>query len=215
VAGVTALGSVGAHRLALTLTDARGRSRTVTRTLQVQPWAFPTERLALDPEDTSLLDPAIVNGELKLINGIFAGRNGGPLWSGTFRAPLAGSLTVTAPFGQRRAYNDGPVSTFHAGLDLRAAQGTPVLAAAAGRVVLAMRLQVRGNCIVIDHGMGVYTMYAHLSAFRVAKGATVKAGQVLGLSGNTGLSTAAHLHWELHASGPAVSPLEWTQRILP
>jgi murein DD-endopeptidase MepM/ murein hydrolase activator NlpD len=132
-----------------------------------------------------------------------------------FRAPLAGTLTVTAPFGQRRAYNDGPVDSFHAGLDLRAARGTPVLAAAAGRVVLATRLQVRGNCIIIDHGMGVYTMYAHLSAFRVAQGATVKAGQVLGLSGNTGLSTAAHLHWEMHVSGPAVSALEWTQRVLP
>jgi murein DD-endopeptidase MepM/ murein hydrolase activator NlpD len=215
VAGVAALGAVGAHRLTLTLTDAQGRSRTVTRTVQVEAWSFPTERLTLDPEDTSLLAPATVNAELKQINALFAGRNGGPLWSGTFRAPLAGTLTVTAPFGQRRAYNDGPVDSFHAGLDLRAARGTPVLAAAAGRVVLATRLQVRGNCIILDHGMGVYTMYAHLSAFRVAKGATVRAGQVLGLSGNTGLSTAAHLHWEMHVSGPAVSALEWTQRVLP
>jgi murein DD-endopeptidase MepM/ murein hydrolase activator NlpD len=94
-------------------------------------------------------------------------------------------------------------------------QGTPVLAAAAGRVVLATRLQVRGNCIIRDHGMGVNTKNAHLSAFRVSKGATVKAGQVLGLSGNTGLSTGAHLHWEMHVSGPAVNAFEWTQRVLP
>ncbi len=215
VAGIAAMGAIGAHRLTLTLTDAKGRSRTVTRTVQVQAWSFPTEHLSLDSEDTSLLDPDIINGELAQINAIFAGRNGGPLWSGAFHAPLAGTLTVTAPFGERRAYNDGPVSTFHAGADLHALQGTPVLAAAAGRVVLATRLQVRGNCIIIDHGMGVYTMYAHLSEFRVSKGATVKAGQVLGLSGNTGLSTAAHLHWEMHVSGPAVSPFEWMQRSLP
>ena len=135
--GSGGVGGGGAHRLTLTLTDAQGRSRTVTRTVQVQPWNYPTERLALDQEDTSLLDPAIVNAELKQINAIFAGRSGGPLWSGAFRAPLAGTLTVTAPFGQRRAYNDGPVDTFHAGVDLRAVQGTPVLAAGGGRVVLA------------------------------------------------------------------------------
>ena len=215
VAGVAAMGAIGAHRLTLTLTDARGHTRTVTRTVQVTAWAYPTEHLALDPETSALLDPQIVNGELDQINAIFARRSPVPLWNGPFHLPLTGAIQVTAPFGERRAYNGGPVSTFHAGADLHAAMGTPVLAAAAGRVVLAQRLQVRGNCVIVDHGLGVYTMYAHFSALRVHVGDTVRAGQVLGLSGNTGLSTGPHLHWELHVSGPAVSPFEWTQRSFP
>jgi murein DD-endopeptidase MepM/ murein hydrolase activator NlpD len=215
VAGVRALGAVGSHRLTLTITDARGRSRTVTRAVQVTRWAYPTERLVLDDETSNLLDPAIVNNELRQLNNIFAGRTSPALWSGLFRLPLGGNAVVTAPFGQRRAYNDGPVSSAHGGVDFRAPTGTPVLAPAAGRVVLASRLQVRGNAVVLDHGLGVYTLYAHLSAFRVQPGALVKPGQVIGLSGNTGLSTGAHLHWELHVSGPAVNPLEWTRRAFP
>ena len=215
VAGVRALGAVGEHRLTLTITDARGRSRTVTRTVQVTRWSYPTERIQLDDETSTLLDPAITNAELRQLNTLFAGRTTPALWSGLFRLPLAGNPVVTAPFGQRRAYNDGPVESFHGGVDFRAASGTAVPAPAAGRVVLASRLQVRGNAIVLDHGLGVYSLYAHLSALRVQKGATVKAGQVIGLSGNTGLSTGAHLHWELHASGPAVNPLEWTRRAFP
>jgi murein DD-endopeptidase MepM/ murein hydrolase activator NlpD len=215
VAGVQALGAIGPHRLTLTLTDARGRSRVVTRTVQVKAWSFPTERLELDDETSELLDPAIVDRELRQINEIFAGRSPRALWSGPFRLPLAGSPVVTAPFGQRRAYNNGPVSTFHGGTDFRAAAGSSVLAAAGGRVVLATRLQVRGNAIIIDHGLGVFSMYAHLSSFKVKKGDTVKSGQVIGPSGNTGLSTGPHLHWELHVSGPAVDPFEWTRRAFP
>lgn len=215
VAGVGALGAVGAHRLTLTITDARGRSRTVTRTVQVTRWSYPTERIQLDDETSTLLDPEITNAELRQLNTLYAGRTSPALWSGLFRLPLAGNPVVTAPFGQRRAYNDGPVESFHGGVDFRAAAGTAVLAPAAGRVVLASRLQVRGNAIVLDHGLGVYSLYAHLAAFRVQKGAAVKAGQVIGLSGNTGLSTGAHLHWELHVSGPAVDPVEWTRRAFP
>ena len=149
------------------------------------------------------------------VGAIFAGRSGGPLWSGPFRAPLAGSLAVTAPFGERRAYNGGPVSTFHAGVDLRAGDGHAGAGRGGGARGAGQRLQVRGNCVIIDHGLGVYTMYAHLSAFKVQVGDTVQAGQVIGLSGNTGLSTGPHLHWEMHVSGPAVNPFEWTQRSLP
>ena len=81
--------------------------------------------------------------------------------------------------------------------------------------MLARALAVHGNTIVLDHGLGVYSLYAHLSTFRVHVGDVVAAGRVLGLSGSTGLSTGPHLHWELHVSGPAVDPFEWTRRAMP
>ena len=214
VAGIPAMGAAGWHTLVLTVTDAAGQPRRETRAVQVVSAAFPTEHLQFDGQDATLLDTTVQGPEANLLNGIFAGRSAGPRWAGVWAAPLPGPLQITAPFGERRSYNGGPL-TFHSGVDLAIAAGTPVRAAAAGRVVLARALAVHGNTIVLDHGLGVYSLYAHLSTFRVHVGDVVAAGRVLGLSGSTGLSTGPHLHWELHVSGPAVDPFEWTRRAMP
>ena len=99
----------------------------------------------------------------------------------------------------------------HEGEDLSAAAGTPVSAPAAGTVVLAEPLFVRGNAVVLDHGQGVYSGYWHLSELAVTVGERVTVGQRLGAVGSTGLSTGAHLHWELHVAGVAVDPLQWVE----
>jgi murein DD-endopeptidase MepM/ murein hydrolase activator NlpD len=78
-----------------------------------------------------------------------------------------------------------------------------------GVVVLAEPLQVRGNAVIIDHGQGVLTGYWHLSEIFVQPGQVVAPGDLLGLVGNTGLSTGAHLHWEMHIYGMAVDPLQF------
>jgi murein DD-endopeptidase MepM/ murein hydrolase activator NlpD len=89
-----------------------------------------------------------------------------------------------------------------------------VLSPAKGRVVLAEPLQVRGNAVILDHGRGVMTGYWHLSRIDVSVGQEVEAGDLLGLVGNTGLSTGAHLHWEVRVMGIQVDPLQWVREYL-
>jgi len=115
----------------------------------------------------------------------------------------------------RRSYNGGPFGSHHGGIDLAIEEGVPVAAANRGRVVVAEPLKVRGNVAILDHGLGVYSAYYHLSATRVEKGQMVEKGQIVGLVGNTGLSTGAHLHWEMRVTGATVDPLEWTRRTIP
>jgi murein DD-endopeptidase MepM/ murein hydrolase activator NlpD len=82
-------------------------------------------------------------------------------------------------------------------------------------VALAGPLEVRGNAVILDHGWGVYSGYYHLSEVVVAEGQLVAQGEMIGRLGNTGLSTGAHLHWEMRVGGVLVDPLEWTTRLIP
>jgi len=109
-----------------------------------------------------------------------------------FARPVPG--IKTSIFGMRRLFNGQPRSP-HPGLDLRAAEGTPVRASGPGRVVLAQNLYYSGNIVIIDHGGGLFTLYAHLSEIEVSEGSTARAGDLIGLSGSTGRVTGPHLHW--------------------
>jgi len=129
-----------------------------------------------------------------------------------FAPPLRGEFRHTSPYGSRRTYGNDPTVSAHAGEDYGAPAGTPVYAPAAGRVVLAETLFVRGNAVVLDHGNGVFTGYWHLSGLDVEPGERVGRGQLLGKVGSTGLSTGAHLHWELRIAGMAVDPLQWIRQ---
>jgi murein DD-endopeptidase MepM/ murein hydrolase activator NlpD len=100
-------------------------------------------------------------------------------------------------------------------VDYGARQGALVLAPAAGRVVLADALDVRGNAVILDHGAGVHTGYWHLWKILVREGQSVTQGDVLGRVGTTGLSTGAHLHWEVRVGDVAVDPLQWTRELMP
>lgn len=133
------------------------------------------------------------------------------LWTprSRFTPPLIGEFRHTSAFGSRRTYGNDPALSAHAGEDFSAAAGTPVHAPAAGTVVLAETLFVRGNAVVIDHGHGVFTGYWHLSELDVKAGDEVRTGDLLGKVGSTGLSTGAHLHWEMRVAGMAVDPLQW------
>jgi murein DD-endopeptidase MepM/ murein hydrolase activator NlpD len=97
-------------------------------------------------------------------------------------------------FGTRRFFNDEPRSP-HPGLDLRAAEGTPVRCSGPGTVVVADDLYYSGGTVVVDHGGGLFTLYAHLSSIDAVEGATVAAGEIVGRSGSTGRVTGPHLHW--------------------
>ena len=106
--------------------------------------------------------------------------------------PVPGEPTST--FGKRRFFNDKPRSP-HPGLDLRAATGTPVLAAGSGLVAISQDLYYSGNTVIIDHGGGLFTIYAHLSELDVSVGDELEAGVPIGKSGATGRVTGPHLHW--------------------
>ncbi|MDR2695609.1 MAG: M23 family metallopeptidase [Deltaproteobacteria bacterium] len=112
---------------------------------------------------------------------------------------------ISSAFGLRRIFNGQPRSQ-HKGLDLRGAAGTPVLAMADGTVALAEELYFSGNVVYLDHGLGLFSMYAHLSAIDVRPGQQVSAGQALGKVGSTGRVTGPHLHLGCYALGMAVDP---------
>jgi murein DD-endopeptidase MepM/ murein hydrolase activator NlpD len=128
------------------------------------------------------------------------------LWDGKFRIPLDGVTTGTN-FGKRRILNGVPGSP-HGGTDLPAITGTPVHAAQRGKVVLAEELFFAGNAVVVDHGMGIYTFYGHLSEIDVRMGDILETGDVLGKVGATGRVTGPHLHWGLTVEKARVNPLE-------
>lgn len=125
-------------------------------------------------------------------------------WDADFHRPVPG--TVTSSFGGKRMFN-GQMRSYHKGVDLRGAQGTPILALTNGTVAIAEDMYFSGNVVYLDHGQGVVSIYAHLSAFSVKPGDTVTAGQEIGLVGATGRVTGPHLHLGLSILGQSVNPL--------
>jgi murein DD-endopeptidase MepM/ murein hydrolase activator NlpD len=139
------------------------------------------------------------------------------LWDGQFQSPVPPELKDcwTSLFGNRRTYNGGAYSSYHGGLDFCGQVGTPLYAPAAGKVVFTGSQVVRGNVLVIDHGWGVYTAYAHLSQILVKVGDVVTPGQEIALGGATGRTTGPHLHFEVWAGGQQVDPVDWLERAYP
>jgi len=125
------------------------------------------------------------------------------LWHGKFQRPAEGPLG--AQFGLQRILNGEPRSP-HSGIDISASHGTPVVAANRGRVALRDGLFFSGNTIVLDHGLGLYTAYLHLSEFRAFEGEVVAKGQTIGLVGATGRATGPHLHFGARLGGARVEP---------
>ena len=146
---------------------------------------------------------ARVKEEQNLKKKIFSESADESLWSGQFEAPA--SAGVTAVFGSARVYN-GIKRSQHEGLDFRVHTGTPVRAANAGTVILARNLYFEGNCVMLDHGQGLMTIYMHLSKFKVKEGEKVREGQLLGLSGGTGRVTGPHLHFAVRWQGEYLNP---------
>jgi murein DD-endopeptidase MepM/ murein hydrolase activator NlpD len=166
---------------------------------------FPTRRLSVDeafvnPPATAL---ARIDAESKETAAIYANSAASRLWT-TFERPV--SQAANSAFGTRSVFNGQPRSA-HSGADFLSPAGTPVKAAASGRVMLAKNLYYSGNTVIIDHGLGVFSLFAHLSRIDVAPGAVITAGQIVGLVGATGRVTGPHLHWTVRVAGARVDPL--------
>lgn len=164
----------------------------------------------LNVTDANLTATAIQDNELSLLTNITSAVTLEKSWDGLFSIPAATAMNAT--FGTLRSYNGGPISSYHSGADFASAPGSTIYAAAPGIVVMADTLNIRGNTIAIDHGWGVYTVYAHQTEFTVSLGERVEIGQIIGLAGSTGRVTGPHLHWEVWVNGVAVNPITWTQQ---
>ncbi len=176
---------------------------------RLPPWRCAASRDSVRPKP---LDPAVLNAEWQKLLGI-AARVTPQKWDGPFIRPV--EAAITSVFGTRRSYNDGPPGIPHEGADFGAALATPILAANAGTVVLSDTWYVRGNAVVIDHGLGVFSGYYHMSQRLGEPGQTVAKGQVIGLVGETGLATGPHLHWDMIAQGAHTDGMAWTTLPLP
>jgi murein DD-endopeptidase MepM/ murein hydrolase activator NlpD len=130
-----------------------------------------------------------------------------PLWDGAFLEPTKGK--VTGRFGSRRVIN-GQTKRPHSGEDIAAPQGTLVHAINKGTVVATVDHFFSGKGVIIDHGVGLFSMYFHLSEIDVQPGQSLKKGEALGKVGSTGRATGPHLHWGIRLNGARVNPYALT-----
>lgn len=133
-------------------------------------------------------------------------------WSGKFAPPA--DAAISDVFGTQRVFN-GKTQSSHLGLDFRVPSGTPVAAMNSGTVLLARPLYFEGNCVVLDHGQGLLSIYMHLSEIKVKEGDPVKRGQEVGLSGGTGRATGPHLHVAVRWQGIYLDPARLMRLSLP
>jgi murein DD-endopeptidase MepM/ murein hydrolase activator NlpD len=219
--------------------DEAGAQATATFINEVFPKAFKQSRIELDDRFIGRVVPEIIDNspELKMtvpadpadtiaayltLNGDVRRRNAEQiaafaaqtsptrLWEGAF--VQLGNSAVEAAFADRRTYfyqGKEVDRQVHLGFDLAATAAVPVAAANAGRVLHAGRLGIYGNCVILDHGQGVQSLYGHLSSFDVKVGDAVTRGQSLGRSGMTGLAGGDHLHFTMLVGGQMVNPVEW------
>lgn len=211
---VPALIAPSSYWFTLSYTAANGLALHQTWPVAVGEGGYLSEILALPPDRGALLDPALIQAELEKVVAAWSPVTPQLLWTHPFSRPVGLEYETTSPFGTRRSYDGGPISDYHAGQDFGAPEGVPIVSPGDGVVVLAEPLTVRGNAVIVDYGLGVYAGFWHLSEIDVTPGQTVKTGDRLGLVGNTGLSTGAHLHWELRIYGVAVDPMQFVEEPL-
>jgi murein DD-endopeptidase MepM/ murein hydrolase activator NlpD len=180
----------------------------------VEPNEWAVEYLTIPPAppgEANPLDPVAIRRENELLATTYAVVRPERFWVEPWIIPMQG--VITSQFGEQRSINGGPVGGHHGGADIATPfgqePGAPIHAANHGEVVLSERLIVRGNMVVIDHGAGVFTGYAHMDERYVQAGDFVAQGDLIGKEGATGLVTGAHLHWEVAVGGVLVDGLRW------
>jgi murein DD-endopeptidase MepM/ murein hydrolase activator NlpD len=194
------------YEIKIIATDRGDRVPSSRLLLKVRKVKFKTQKLSLPPSMVDL-DPETLeraNQEEKRMRALFQVFREERLWSGPFLRPVPGELSTV--FGLRRIIN-GQLRSPHTGVDLKAEEGTPVLACNSGVVVLVDQLFFSGESVILDHGWGIYSMYFHLSEALANEGDRVSTGVMLGRVGSTGRSTGPHLHWGIRINGARVNPL--------
>jgi murein DD-endopeptidase MepM/ murein hydrolase activator NlpD len=205
LAGVPVETAPGTYELKLTETFVGGKTLAVTRKVKVASAIYPkiTVKVAkqyTEPNPEQLRD---INTDKELKQKVFSTETPQRLWAGPFTAPVTAAISDV--FGTARVFNQ-EVQSRHLGLDYGVPAGTPVHAANRGTVILARPLYFEGSCVVIDHGQGLFSLYLHLSDFKVKEGDQVETGQLIGLSGGSGRATGPHLHLAIRWQGVYLDP---------
>jgi murein DD-endopeptidase MepM/ murein hydrolase activator NlpD len=195
----------GSYPLSVTVERSGGAREEIRKDIVVEAKEFPSKKLWVK-EDFAVPPKAVeerIAREAELVKAVYSRTTPRWLGNGDFMLPHDGKAFPN--FGQRRIYNDKPRST-HSGVDIAAPMGSPIRAANAGKVVLASDLYLSGKTVIIDHGLGVFSSYGHMSKILVKRGADVAKGVVLGKAGSTGRSTGPHLHWAVRIYDARVDP---------
>ena len=177
----------------------------LSQTIEIHPAHYRTGSLTVSPKfvEPGPDEQKVIAADAEIKAKVFATSAAEPLWHGSFRAPVLAKPTDS--FGTRRMFN-GKLASIHKGMDFHAAKGTVVRASNSGIVVLARPLYYEGNCVIIDHGLGLYTLSMHFSRIDVHEGQRVKSGDKLGLNGATGRVTGPHLHWAVRWENAYLDP---------
>ena len=211
--GVHALTEPGLYPLRLDAILPDGSKQSFEQMILIQTGYYPSEVLYVDPKS---IDPAITKPEDDLIHSLVTKATPVRYWNTIFESPASqyeSTSYLTSKFGTRRTYfgigTDLEIFSFHTGLDFGGGNGLPITAPAPGIVIFASPLDIRGNATIIDHGWGVYSGFWHQSEFKIRVGDIVDTGQIIGLVGDTGRVTGAHLHWEVWVNNVQVNPMDW------
>ncbi len=214
LAGIDVEQAEGSSTLLIHIHLADHTTRDLTQSIAIHPAHYRTGILIVPPKFVSPGPDELkqIEADRILKEKIFSATAAEPLWSGSFRAPV--HAPPTDSFGTRRTFN-GKLASIHKGMDFRAPIGTIVRASNSGTVVLAGPLYYEGNCVVIDHGLGLYSVSMHFSRIDVHEGQHVRAGDPLGLSGATGRVTGPHLHWAVRWQDAYLDPAKLLRLQLP
>lgn len=203
----------GIYPLSVLVGKADGTGVRFVRQLEINPKEFPVKKLWV--EEKFVTPPAEVTERIRrerqLLSSIYSVYSEEWLGDGTFIIPCEGEIFPN--FGQRRIFNNKPRSQ-HSGVDISAPAGTPVAASNSGRVVLAANLYYSGNAVIIDHGMGLFSIYCHFSELKTKRGEMISKGDVIGEVGATGRVTGPHLHWSVKIRGSRVDPISLVSLVL-
>jgi peptidase M23-like protein len=208
LAGVDVEAPAGSSHLTITGFGSPGKdsgSHDYSITVPIHPAHYRTSSITVEPKfvEPGPEEQKKIEADSAAKKKVFATSADKPLWTGSFLAPVKAAPTDS--FGTRRLFN-GKLASIHKGTDFRAASGTPVHAGNSGTVVLAQPLYYEGNCVMIDHGLGLMSISMHLSRIDVKPGQQVTRGQQIGLSGATGRVTGPHLHWAIRWQGAMLDP---------
>ena len=191
---------------AVTVTTSTVPSLTASQDMRVAPKTFRRRVLTVNPDfvNPPQSQQARIEREALLTRSVYEHVDPAPRWIEGMLRPVKDP--ANSSFGTRSVFN-GQARSPHAGTDFLSAAGTPIHAPGAGKVVVARDLYFTGNTVIIDHGLGVFSMLAHMSRIDVQEGLAVARGDVVGLVGATGRVTGPHLHWALRIGTARVDPL--------
>jgi len=200
---IVSSGAIAAGRQKLALTK---QDKDIPFKLAISRGTFPSKRIRVARRFTSFTSADIrrIKNEKEFLSRIYSIFTPNWLGDGRFVMPLRGKITGT--FGEKRVFNDNFVSR-HRGIDIRSPKGALIRASNSGEVALVRDLYFSGNTVIVNHGLGLFSIYCHMSKVIVGEGDFVNKGEDIGYTGSTGRSTGPHLHWGLRLVDDYADPL--------